>query len=99
MIQQFKQFLGFGSNVDYQELIENGAKVVDVRSREEYASGHAEGSLNIPVNEVPQKIQQIKNLKSPVILCCASGMRASSVMGILKDAGMEVYNAGSWMNV
>ena len=47
--------------------------VVDVRSREEYASGHVVDSLNIPLNELPANIDKLKAIDGDIVLCCASG--------------------------
>ncbi|MCB0483260.1 MAG: rhodanese-like domain-containing protein [Flavobacteriales bacterium] len=86
----------FGPSTDYQALIKNGAKVIDVRTPSEYASGHVKGSVNIPVHQLPSQINKIKKMNCPIILCCASGMRAASAKHALQAQGIEVHNAGSW---
>ena len=43
-----------------------------------------------------QKVNDLKKKGKPVITCCASGMRSSSAASILKQAGVEAYNGGSW---
>ncbi len=74
--------------------------VIDVRSREEYASGHVVDSLNIPLNELPAKIEELKTIDGSIVLCCASGMRSSIARRMLLQHGISnVIDGGSWMNV
>jgi rhodanese-related sulfurtransferase len=69
---------------------------VDVRSPGEYKSGHVQGSVNIPLDALPNNLSRISKSK-PVITCCASGMRSGSARSLLLSAGYtEVYNGGSW---
>ncbi len=99
MIQLLKKLFGGGTPVNYSELMQNGAQIIDVRSPQEYSGGHIKGSVNIPLNELQGKMNKIKKDK-PVITCCASGMRSSSAKGMLKSNGYtEVYNGGGWMSL
>lgn len=91
--------LGLGPKVNIQEIIENGAVVVDVRSPSEFKSGHVKGSQNIPLDRIKESIDKIKKWNKAVVVCCASGMRSGSAKSILKANGVEAYNAGSWMNI
>ncbi|HRB19894.1 MAG TPA: rhodanese-like domain-containing protein, partial [Chitinophagales bacterium] len=43
-----KSLLGFGPKVDYKQLLQEGAVIIDVRTKAEYQSGHIKGSMNIP---------------------------------------------------
>ena len=51
MIQKIKNMLGIGPKVNLGELIANGATIIDVRTRGEYSSGHAKGSVNVPLDQ------------------------------------------------
>ena len=82
-----------------QEMISRGATIVDVRTREEFIGGHAPGSLNIPLHEVPDRITEFKKMTQPLLLCCQSGNRSGQACGFLGSHGVETFNAGSWMNV
>jgi phage shock protein E len=95
MFDFIKKLFG-GSSVNYGELIENGAVIIDVRTAQEYRSGHVQGSVNIPLDALKGSIKKIKK-DSPVIVCCASGMRSGAAKSVLIGSGFkEVYNAGSW---
>jgi phage shock protein E len=80
------------------ELKSKGAVIVDVRSPEEFKMGSAPGSVNIPVSDLPRRLGELDKTK-PVVLCCASGMRASTAAAMLKAQGFaEVVNVGPWQN-
>ncbi len=99
-MELLKNMLGLGPKVDYAELIKNGAAVVDVRSRGEFAGGHAKGAVNIPLDQLNANLRRFKSKDQVIITCCASGMRSSSAKQILKQAGfVNVHNAGPWQNV
>jgi phage shock protein E len=95
MILKFIQNL-FGPAPDFKTLVENGALIVDVRSTAEYQSGNIKGSVNMPVDQIKSKIEQLKAKNTPVITCCKSGARSGMAKSILKAHGIEVYNGGSW---
>jgi rhodanese-related sulfurtransferase len=89
----------FGARVNLQEVISNGAVIVDVRTKGEYQSGHLQNSINIPLNNLPQKINKL-NKSKPIITCCASGARSASARRMLKSNGFEqVYNGGAWYSL
>ena len=73
--------------------------VIDVRTPEEFMGGHVAGSINIPLQEVPERLAEIKTMQQPLILCCASGNRSGLASAYLKSQGVECENGGSWMDV
>jgi phage shock protein E len=76
------------------EWIQAGAKVVDVRSPEEFRGGAYPGAVNIPVQELGRRLNEIPR-DARVVLYCASGARSGVAARILKQAGYaEVVNAG-----
>lgn len=97
MFDLFKQLLDpSDSDVDFEELVKNGATVIDVRTPGEYRGGHIKGSINIPLQQLASRLDEIDDNK-PVVLCCATGSRSGSAKRILKSNGFtEVYNGGGW---
>jgi rhodanese-related sulfurtransferase len=82
---------------DYAQLVKDGAVILDVRSKGEFASGHIRGSINIAVEQLGNSLNKLKNKNKPVITCCASGIRSASAKSILKSNGFTaVYNGGAW---
>ncbi len=81
------------------ELLKNGqANVVDVRTPEEFVGGNVVGSINIPLNEIPHRLEEFKQLKN-IVLCCAAGGRSHQATMFLQQNGIPCANGGSWMNV
>jgi rhodanese-related sulfurtransferase len=100
MIKTLKQLFGFGPKVDYSELVRKGATILDVRSKEEYQSGHIKGSINISVDSLNNNLSKLRDKNKPIITCCASGMRSASAKSILKSIGYtEVHNGGAWSSL
>ncbi|MCL6462429.1 Rhodanese-like domain-containing protein [Flavobacterium micromati] len=78
---------------------EKACTIVDVRSHEEFMGGHVADSINIPLGEIQQRMQEIENLKQPLILCCASGNRSGQAQQYLSQKGIHCHNGGSWLDV
>ncbi|MEG9328232.1 rhodanese-like domain-containing protein [Salinimicrobium catena] len=86
--------------MEIEKLIkENKGTIVDVRTRAEYSGGHVAGSVNIPLNEIPLRMDELEAMDGPLILCCASGMRSGQAANYLDRQGMECLNGGSWLEV
>lgn len=82
-----------------EEMIRGNATVIDVRTPMEFFNGNVAGSINIPLNELHVRFEEIKQLAPPVVLCCASGARSAQATAFLKSQGIACENGGSWMDV
>ncbi|SCD21201.1 Rhodanese Homology Domain [Proteiniphilum saccharofermentans] len=96
--------MGFFSNVfkltgkaELKEKIKNGAMLLDVREVEEYKSGHARGSVNIPLFLLPTEMGRLDR-NTPIVVVCLSGARSAQAVGLLKSQGFEAYNGGGWQS-
>jgi rhodanese-related sulfurtransferase len=98
MLGLLKKIFG-GSSVNFKELVSKGAVIIDVRSPGEYKAGHINGSKNFPLDSIRSKVNELKKLGKPVITVCRSGTRSGMAKGILKSAGIEVYNGGPWISL
>lgn len=99
MVQLLKNILNKGTEVDLKELVQNGAQIIDVRSKEEFQDGHIRNAVNIPLQNLTNSFFKIKKEK-PVITCCASGIRSASAKSILKSNGFSnVYDGGGWTSL
>lgn len=85
----------------WKESVKSGkSTIIDVRTPGEFAGGHIAGSINIPVNEISSRIEDIKKMQQPIVLCCASGGRSGMATDILQAAGITAsYNGGPWVAV
>lgn len=93
-----EKLFGLGPKVDYKSLVaEQGAKIIDVRTPQEFNSGNVPGSINIPLNQISHKVNKLKSIKKPLVLCCASGNRSGQAKSMLEREGIQdVYNGGGW---
>lgn len=78
---------------------ERKGSIVDVRTPGEYMGGNVPGSINIPLQEIEKRIDELKQLTTPLVLCCASGGRSAVATQFLTKAGFSCYDGGSWLNV
>jgi len=77
----------------------NKKTIIDVRTPGEFMGGNVKGSINIPLQEIQQRIHEIKEMPQPIILCCASGARSGQATWFLKSVGIDCENGGSWLDV
>lgn len=89
-----------------RQQIEAGALVLDVRTPEEFATGHLEGALLIPVQELSQRLGEVQqqlpaqDKTQPIVVYCRSGGRAARAEQILREAGFtEVTNGGGYSSL
>lgn len=77
----------------------NGAILLDVRSSGEFQVAHARDSINIPLNELSHRLQELPK-GTTVLVACASGTRSGMARLLLKRHGFKnVYNFGNWSNM
>ncbi len=95
----FGLFGGGTSEASIEEYLNEGAIVIDVRTIEEYQSGHVKGSKNIVLNLIPAKTSEIKALNKKIIAVCRSGARSGQATSFLNNQGLDAINGGPWQNV
>jgi rhodanese-related sulfurtransferase len=82
------------TGTEARKLVSAGATLVDVRSTEEYEAGHIDGAVNIPVDDLAARIQEIPDDRA-VVVYCRSGRRANRAAEMLRAAGYaDVHNLG-----
>lgn len=86
---------------ELEELLKSGEKLegavlVDVRTAEEFASGHLKGAINIPLQDIEANVGKVEEYKDrKIILYCRSGNRSGQAGELLVANGFtDVYNAG-----
>lgn len=68
--------------------------LLDVRTAEEFASGHIPGAVNISIQELSSRLSEVPT-DLPVVLYCRSGNRSAQALGLLQGAGYtNVYDMG-----
>ncbi|HIE74500.1 MAG TPA: rhodanese-like domain-containing protein [Flavobacteriales bacterium] len=86
--------------MNIQKLINDSkTTIVDVRTEEEFLEGNVNGSINIPLDEVSDRVEELKQMQ-PLVLCCLSGGRSGQATDYLQSLGCKkVYNGGGWEEV
>lgn len=75
-------------------LKENNYIIVDVRTKEEYESGHVVGAINIPYDIIDNDTNLDKNKK--ILVYCKSGVRSKKAYDTLKSLKYDVYDLGAY---
>lgn len=86
-------------NINFEqakELIEKDKVILlDVRTEEEYITGHIPNSVLIPLDELEERLNELSELDTKIIVYCKSGTRSTIACEILVQAGyVDVYNLG-----
>lgn len=99
MLNILKTLFSKTDNGQLAVLVNDGATLVDVRTSAEFASGHVKGSVNIPLDRIPDKFNNLKG-KKHIIVFCRSGNRSSQAKSFLEQKGFtNVTNGGTWQDI
>lgn len=92
------RLVGRISPKDAHVHLKNGAVVIDVRSREEFTSGHLPKAINLPLGEIETILpRRIKDKNQVLLLHCHSGMRSGMAKKKLRILGYtNAFNLGSY---
>lgn len=80
---------GAVSGEEARRLVQNGARLVDVRTREEFVAGHLPGAVNIPLQELERRAHELGSKQEPVVVYCRSGARSARAARLLAREGYE----------
>jgi phage shock protein E len=80
--------------------IQNGKTILDVRTPEEFSLGHVKDAINIPLQELSERTDELKEINGEIVVCCASGVRSAKAYRFLQQQGFrKISNGGSWMDL
>jgi rhodanese-related sulfurtransferase len=83
------------SGPDAHELVAAGALLVDVRSEGEYSGGAIEGSINVPIQELVGRMDELGDKDGEIVVYCQSGGRSAMAKRLLESNGFtKVYDMG-----
>ena len=71
--------------------LDGSVNLLDTRTSWEYEGGHIDGFVNIPVDELRERLSEVE-VGKPVYVICQSGLRSYIASRILENAGYEAYN-------
>lgn len=85
------------AGAEARDLVARGARLVDVRTPGEYAAGHLPGALNVPLDALERRLDDLGPRDQALIVYCESGARSAHAQRLLKRHGFgSVRNLGSW---
>lgn len=80
--------------------VEAGGLLLDVRTAQEYASGHVDGAVNIPIDQLEARLDELGPKDRPVVVYCHSGGRSAYAKTLLDRAGyaevIDIGPMGAW---
>ncbi|HJL14640.1 MAG TPA: rhodanese-like domain-containing protein [Sandaracinaceae bacterium LLY-WYZ-13_1] len=76
-----------------QLVAEEHAILLDVRTPQEFAAGHVEGAINVPVQTLPEAASELA-IDRPVVVYCRSGHRSARAAALLEREGYEAHDLG-----
>jgi phage shock protein E len=83
-----------------RRLLNDGARLVDVRSENEYRQGYLQNAINHPVEWISAGQHPQEDKETPLVVYCVSGARSRAAKAMLLDAGFkEVHDLGSFQNI
>lgn len=84
------------SSDEAHRLVQKGARLVDVRTPQEFATGHIPGAVNIPLQELERRMPELDGKDRPIVVYCRSGNRSSNAARMLEKAGYtDIHNLGA----
>jgi len=92
-------FQSYSDAPTIQDYLSKDALIIDVRTSEEFTQGHAKHAINIPLDQIQNRLQELTLKSRAIILCCRSGNRSGKAHAFLSSQNIDCINGGSWQNV
>lgn len=78
------------------DSIPAGAFLLDVREPDEWAAGHIDSALHVPIAQIPDRVADLPGDR-PIAVFCRGGGRSSRVTGFLVQSGIDAHNVTGGM--
>ena len=85
------------SVAEVADPVADGWVVLDVREPWDWASGHIEGALHIPLGDLPQRVDEL-DPQAQTLVVCHVGARSASATAWLRQLGHDVANLAGGMD-
>ena len=95
----FFDFIFGAKKRQVETYLENDAVILDVRNNHEWNNGHIENAIHIPLDELNNRLEEVKQLNKPIIVCCESGMRSAKAAKFLNLNNIDATNGGGWVSL
>lgn len=87
------------SNINYDNLLERGVLIVDVRTSAEYLKDHIQGAINIPLRQLKKNLNELNKNMRPVLFYCKSGKRSQKAYHKALEQRVDCYHGGTMAEV
>lgn len=77
-----------------KDFLNRDAVILDVRTKREWNEGHIANAIHIPLSELKDHVDELKQLNKPIIAHCKSGARSARATKLLKFYNIEAINGG-----
>lgn len=67
--------------------VQAGARILDVRTAEEFQAGHIEGAINVPLADLTRRLKEVGSKEQAVVVYCRSGVRSAAAARLLAESG------------
>lgn len=92
----WRMFAGKVSPALARELVGGGALLLDVRTAGEFAGGHLPSAVNVPVQELGRRVDELGHKERAVVVYCHSGLRSATAARVLRQNGFrDVHDLGA----
>lgn len=95
----FLEFIFGAKKRQVERYLKNDALILDVRTEREWDKGHIENAKHIPLDNLHNHVQELKQLNKPLVVCCKSGVRSSKAAKFLNLNNIDAINGGGWVNL
>ncbi|GAA4892979.1 hypothetical protein GCM10023311_16780 [Flaviramulus aquimarinus] len=95
----FLEFIFGAKKRQVENYLKKGALILDVRTQKEWDNGHIEHAIHIPLNELNNRVDEVKKLNKPFIVCCESGVRSAKAAKFLNLNNIDATNGGGWVSL
>lgn len=95
----FLDFIFGAKKRQVETYLNNDAVILDVRSQREWDKGHIENAVHIPIDELNNRVDEVKALNKPIIACCESGVRSAKAAKFLNLNNISAINGGGWIGL
>ena len=95
----FLEFIFGAKKRQVENYLKKGALILDVRTQKEWDKGHIKNTLHIPLNELNNRVNEVKQLNKPIIVCCESGVRSAKAAKFLNLNNIDATNGGGWVSL
>lgn len=82
------------NSLKIKEFLERDAIILDVRTKREWDQAHIPNAIHVPLRDLKENIDALKQLNKPVIAHCKSGVRSAKAVKLLNFYKIEAINGG-----